>query len=272
MAKNKTYQVGELATYFNVTRDTIRYYDKIGILHPQTVSENGYRIYTREDFICMEYVMRLKQMGMPLDRIKELVNDSSIEEAEKMITIQANEIERQIEDLKNLQVMVEDYKVSYRRAIESDGEVVIKEVPEMLYIPIKSSLMESMEDVMTLTRKYVPKFTFVMEKDDYIEKKYGDLRNQANRQNFFNYAFTLGNDLELTEVPEELEDRMQIIPRRKCVYSIIKCYTGETYDDFESCRNQILERGYKLTGDIYLRLIYLSAYKVAYYEFIAPVE
>lgn len=292
MAK-KTYQVGELATYFNVTRDTIRYYDKVGILHPQEVSENGYRIYTRDDFIRMEYIMQLKQLGMPLDRIKDVVNGSSIEEAAEMVSIQATEVARQIEELKNLQSMIEAYKRNYQSAIESKGKVIIKEIPEMLYIPMKSSLRESRGDFAALTGSHVPKFTFVMKKDDYIEKRYGDLQIQENRQNFFSYAITVENDLGLREVPAEAgepkppevagksegsanpaesEDGMQILPKRRYAYSIIKCYTDESYADFEQCRNQILEQGYTITGDVYLRLLYLRAYKVTYYEFMAPVE
>ncbi len=292
MAK-KTYQVGELATYFNVTRDTIRYYDKVGILRPQEVSENGYRIYTRDDFIRMEYIMQLKQLGMPLDSIKDVVRGSSIEEAAAIISIQAAEVERQIEELKNLQSMIETYKSSYQSAIESKGEVIIKEIPEMLYIPMKNSLRESRGDFAALTGKHVPKFTFVMKKDDYIEKRYGDLQIQESRQNFFSYAITVENDLGLSAVPaevgepkmpkmtgkseglanpDEAENAFQIIPRRRCAYSIIKCYTDESYADFEKCRNHILEQGYKITGDVYLRLLYLRSYKVTYYEFMAPIE
>lgn len=272
MAKKRTYQVGELASYFNVTRDTIRHYDKIGILHPQEISKSGYRLYTREDFICMEYVMRLKKLGIPLSQIKKLVNDSTIEEAEEMMELQAVEIARQIEELQNMQVMVEDYRISYRRAVELLGKIVVKTVPEMIYIPIKSSLMESMEDITSLTKNYVPKFTFVMNSVVFEEKQYIDLLNAENRQNYFDYAVTLENELGLEEVPENLTDRMGIRPECKCIYSVIKIDTGKNYDEFEKCRNYIIDNGYKLRGDVHLRLIFLSAYNEAYYEFVAPVE
>ena len=57
------YLVGELAEYFGVSNDTLRLYDKKGICSPQKNEMNHYRTYSREDFILLEFVMRLKQMG-----------------------------------------------------------------------------------------------------------------------------------------------------------------------------------------------------------------
>ncbi len=38
--------IGELAKLFNISTDTLRYYDKIGLLKPKYDKDNGYRYYT----------------------------------------------------------------------------------------------------------------------------------------------------------------------------------------------------------------------------------
>ena len=47
----KYYKTGEFAKMANLSIRTIRYYDKIGLLKPTKVAENGYRLYTDKDFI-----------------------------------------------------------------------------------------------------------------------------------------------------------------------------------------------------------------------------
>ena len=45
------YSTGQFAKLANVTERTIRYYDKIGLLKPSFVMENGYRRYTQSDLL-----------------------------------------------------------------------------------------------------------------------------------------------------------------------------------------------------------------------------
>ena len=42
---NMKLSIGEVARLFNISKDTLRYYDKIGILKPEVNKENGYRFY-----------------------------------------------------------------------------------------------------------------------------------------------------------------------------------------------------------------------------------
>ena len=51
----RKYHIGELAAYYGVSSDTLRLYDKKGILSPKK-DVNGYRVYSREDMIFLDYV------------------------------------------------------------------------------------------------------------------------------------------------------------------------------------------------------------------------
>ncbi len=50
--------IGEVARLFNISKDTLRYYDKIGILKPEVNKENGYRFYD---------IRHLEQLGLILE-------------------------------------------------------------------------------------------------------------------------------------------------------------------------------------------------------------
>ena len=49
MKRKKTFNIGEVSRLFNVSADSIRYYEKIGILEPTRNQENNYRVYTLSD-------------------------------------------------------------------------------------------------------------------------------------------------------------------------------------------------------------------------------
>ena len=79
--RSKKYTVGDIAKFYNVSTDTVRLYEKKELLVPQVKSQKGYRIYTRSDVISFDYILKLRNLGIPLNDINELVNNYSLEEA-----------------------------------------------------------------------------------------------------------------------------------------------------------------------------------------------
>ena len=84
MHKN-TYSTGQFAKLANVTERTIRYYDKIGLLKPSFVMENGYRKYTKSDLLKLQKILSLKHMGFSLEEIFPMVlKEENIKESFSM--------------------------------------------------------------------------------------------------------------------------------------------------------------------------------------------
>lgn len=68
------YTIGELADLAGVTRKTLRHYDKIGLLQPQTLSEAGYRLYGQAEVDLLQQILFFKEMGIALADIRSLVH------------------------------------------------------------------------------------------------------------------------------------------------------------------------------------------------------
>ncbi|MEE9910958.1 MAG: MerR family transcriptional regulator [Deltaproteobacteria bacterium] len=68
-----TYTISQIARKFGLSRSTLLYYDKIGLLSPAERSGADYRIYSNEDYRLMEEISRLRSAGIPLRAIKKLV-------------------------------------------------------------------------------------------------------------------------------------------------------------------------------------------------------
>ena len=56
MSKNPKlyYTAGELADLFELPKQTLLYYDKMGILSPEFISENNYRHYSLKQYLILE--------------------------------------------------------------------------------------------------------------------------------------------------------------------------------------------------------------------------
>jgi DNA-binding transcriptional MerR regulator len=53
-----------------VTRRTLRYYDRVGLLSPAEHTEAGYRLYAEEDLFRLQQILALKFLGFSLEEIK----------------------------------------------------------------------------------------------------------------------------------------------------------------------------------------------------------
>ena len=56
----KYYTTGQFAKMAGVTLRTIRYYDKIGLLKPSHILDNGYRQYCNKDLITLQKILSLR--------------------------------------------------------------------------------------------------------------------------------------------------------------------------------------------------------------------
>ena len=105
-------QIGEVAKLIGVSTKTIRYYHEIGLLAEPKRTEGGYRLYTAQDLLRLQRIRRLRSLGLHLDRIKEILGESDVEQEvmlrnalqslDEELTAQIIELEERRELLKKL--------------------------------------------------------------------------------------------------------------------------------------------------------------------------
>ena len=71
----KYFTVGEAAKAVHTTSETLRYYDRIGLVKPSKKDEwTNYRYYTEQDIVRLNTVRALQLMDLPLREIKKFWN------------------------------------------------------------------------------------------------------------------------------------------------------------------------------------------------------
>ena len=94
------YKTGQFARLANVSERTIRYYDKIGLLKPSFVMENGYRQYSDLDLLKLQKILSLKHLGFSIEEIFPLVMDNT--NLKESFELQIDLIEDKISHLQSL--------------------------------------------------------------------------------------------------------------------------------------------------------------------------
>lgn len=97
--------IGQLAKCFKLSRSTLLYYDKIGLLHPSGRTESNYRLYSEDDAERLTRINIFRQAGVPLDAIRAILKADS---AKLRLTLEARlqTINDQISALRDQQHLI----------------------------------------------------------------------------------------------------------------------------------------------------------------------
>ena len=99
------YRIGTLAQRYEVKADTLRFYDKCGLLTPSSRSESGYRIYTESDAERLRFILRAKAIGFSLTDIAELLSieldksNRACADVKEVVDIKLADVEAKIAEL-----------------------------------------------------------------------------------------------------------------------------------------------------------------------------
>ncbi len=78
------YQIKQVAELAGVSVRTLHHYDEIGLLKPQ-IAANGYRQYSDEDFAKLQQILFFKELGFPLEEIKQIIMHPSFDRTQALV-------------------------------------------------------------------------------------------------------------------------------------------------------------------------------------------
>ena len=78
------FTAGELASVFGISKQSLLYYDKIHLLSPDFISENGYRHYSMEQYLDLEIIVNLRSLDIPINDIQAYLKNRSREHLDEI--------------------------------------------------------------------------------------------------------------------------------------------------------------------------------------------
>jgi MerR family copper efflux transcriptional regulator len=104
--------IGKLSKIAGVTNDTVRFYERRGLIDPAGRSESNYRLYHEDDAVRLRFIKRAKELGFSLNEIKSLLAlsqdpDASKADIKARTEKKAEDIKQKIHDLSRILKAIE---------------------------------------------------------------------------------------------------------------------------------------------------------------------
>lgn len=105
--------ISQVAKASNVNIDTIRYYERRGLISEPPRSDSGYRMFPRQVIQDIEFIKRAQDLGFTLVEIKDLLSASNgdkefhSEEMYNFTSSKIKEIEEKIQNLNEMKLLLE---------------------------------------------------------------------------------------------------------------------------------------------------------------------
>ncbi len=109
------YRSGDIARLCNVNKETLRYYERIGLIPEPIRTEAGYRLYPEETMNRLIFIKRMQELGFTLSEIDKLLgivdkDDVRCADMYDFVVQKLEEVRLKIKDLLRIERLLKDLK------------------------------------------------------------------------------------------------------------------------------------------------------------------
>lgn len=121
--------VSQLAKKYGISRATVLYYERKGLLKPTSRSDNGYRWYGQQQEKILKEILEYRALGLPVSQLGDLLEQRSGESREEILREQFSHLSNEIDSLRaqqrNLLLLLGQKEMSKQQEITKDKWVEI---------------------------------------------------------------------------------------------------------------------------------------------------
>lgn len=114
--------IAEVSKQYDLSQDTLRYYERIGLIPGVNRNKSGIRDYTEEDCRWIGFIKCMRGAGLPIEVLIEYVGlfqqgDATIESRKELLIEQRDQLKARMEEMQNTLERL-NYKIErYEQAI-----------------------------------------------------------------------------------------------------------------------------------------------------------
>ncbi len=134
----KYFSVGEAAKAVHTTSETLRHYDRIGLVKPSKKDEwTNYRYYTEQDIVRLNTVRALQLMDLPLQEIKKVLEYDDLKNIVDFLAQAEKKADEKIAALQYSKSKIQLAKADYERKLQTQQRLqgaFLKDYPERVIL------------------------------------------------------------------------------------------------------------------------------------------
>ena len=241
--REKYYRIGEISRLYKISTDILRYYDKIGLMSPDFIGENGYRYYSKKQIWKLNNIRNLRNIGVGLEDIKEFLDERNINSANDIIEFQLEKVEDKIKKLTELKEELTSKlkNIEFFKTFKDFNKPILKFIPKRKFLRSKGNFKQDWEidfELKILNEKTEYDNDFILTNNE--------IGATLSKENFFKGEYlTFSESFIINDV------RGEIIPEGYFLTIVFKGKYDESYKYYNILKKYIEEKNLIVTGDIH---------------------
>ncbi len=130
-------RISEVSEHYDISPDTLRYYERIGLLPPVNRNSGGIRDYTEIDLRRVEFVKCMRSAGLPIEVLIEYVKlvqqgDDTVDSRKRILIEQREQLAAKIEEMHEVLDLL-DHKIEiYENKLLDIENAALNAEPEVI--------------------------------------------------------------------------------------------------------------------------------------------
>lgn len=247
--------IGQMAKANHVSEQTLRLYDKEGLLVPSFRGENGYRYYDIRQNARLDMIQYLKSIGLPLKDIRVQLAKENADGIATLLARRRADIGAQLVQLQRQQQAVERMMNSFAcyHSAPPDGCIILEHLEKRQMYCIDSKI-NFYDYGLEMYEKLLRELKQSMMENDFSPLYFCNVGSIIRKENL------LGNRFLSTEVFVFVDDLTFPLPQMQQIsagnYLCIYCDSFEKEKDYaQRLLDEIAEKGYIICGDYLCEVI-----------------
>ncbi|WP_417597045.1 MerR family transcriptional regulator [Oceanospirillum sp.] len=128
----KLYRIGQVSKLYGISVETLRHYEKQGLLLPSKVTESGYRYYDSRQIWRLNLIRTLRKLDIGLSDIARFIQDRTLDSSADLLDLQLATIAEKKRELEQLEAELTERRayLQQTRRIDVSGGVRHQVMPE----------------------------------------------------------------------------------------------------------------------------------------------
>lgn len=169
----KYFSVGEAARAVHTTSETLRHYDRIGLVKPSRKDEwTNYRYYTEQDIVRLNTVRALQMMDLSLQEIKKVLDYDDLKKIVGFLARAEQKADEKIAALQYSKSKIQAAKADYEQKLRGHEQLsgtVVKEIPERVILLSDTLEEPTLDNLWNYLSHFYEKVTPDLKEQFYFE-------------------------------------------------------------------------------------------------------
>lgn len=169
----KYFSVGEAAKAVHTTSETLRHYDRIGLVKPSKKDKwTNYRYYTEQDIVRLNTVRALQFMDLPLQEIKKVLEYDDLEKIIDFLAQAEKKVDEKIAALQYSKSKIELAKADYERKLQGQQKfngTFLKDCPERVILLSDTLEIPTLDNLWNYLSHFYDKVTPALKEQFFFE-------------------------------------------------------------------------------------------------------